>query len=275
MHVSGTDDHDEKGILISDEHSNPAIRRKMHEKRMRKIDGVRARLQPPVLEGRAQAEVTLLGWGSTWSVIREAAEQLNAAGIATNQLHFKYIHPFHGAEARRILEGCKRTVMVENNFTGQFARHLRAETGIAVDHLLVRYDGEPFEPAYIAERVRGFLEGRAPDLQVAEHEAREMAYHHIRIHMHDKARPARLQPVAESEYGEPLWMVELVGRDDGHDEGMLLIGRDTGSMYGWHPEVPGLIRDGSRRTFETGLRLPPGADRPVGSGSGARDERAH
>ncbi len=274
MHVSGTDDHDEHGILISDEHTNPAIRRKMHEKRMRKMDGVRARLQPPMLEGPAQAEVTLLGWGSTWSVIHEAAAQLNAGGIATNQLHFKYIHPFHAAEARKILDGCKRTVMVENNFTGQFARHLRAESGFAVDHLLNRYDGEPFEPAYIAERVRALLEGRTPDLQVAEHEAREMAYHHIRIHMHDKARPARLQPIAESEYGEPLWLVELIGRDDGRAEGMLLIGRHTGSMYGWHPEVPGVIRDAAPGAFETSLGLPPGADRP-GTGSRARDERAH
>ncbi|PYQ16507.1 MAG: hypothetical protein DMF79_18535, partial [Acidobacteria bacterium] len=100
IYVSGTDDHDEKGILISDEHTNPAIRRKMHEKRMRKMDGVRARLKPPVLEGPAAAEVTLIGWGSTWSVIQEAAAELTRSGLKTNQLHFKYIHPFHGAGSR-------------------------------------------------------------------------------------------------------------------------------------------------------------------------------
>src|SRR6185295_8552232 len=91
IHVSGTDDHDEKGILISDEHTNPAIRRKMHEKRMRKMEGVRARLKAPVLEGPAAAEVTLIGWGSTWSVIQEAAAQLTRSGLKTNQLHFRYI----------------------------------------------------------------------------------------------------------------------------------------------------------------------------------------
>ena len=240
IHVSGTDDHDEHGILISDEHTNPAIRRKMHEKRMRKIDGVRARLQPPVLEGPARAEVTLIGWGSTWSVIHEAAEQLTRAGLSTNQVHFKYIHPFHGAEARAILQGCKRTVVVESNFTGQFARHLRAESGVSVDHVLTRYDGEPFEPAYIAERIRSFVAGRPVDLQVADHEAREMAYHYIRIHMQDKTRPGRLQPVAESGYGEPLWVVELVSRADARPEGMLVIGRDTGALHGRHPALPTL-----------------------------------
>ena len=37
-------------------------------------------------------------------VIREAVQQLNAAGIRTNQLHFKYLLPFHGKEAIDILK---------------------------------------------------------------------------------------------------------------------------------------------------------------------------
>jgi hypothetical protein len=242
--VSGTDDHDEKGILISDEHTNPAIRRKMHEKRMRKMDGVRARLKAPVLEGPADAQVTLIGWGSTWDVIREAAAQLTQAGIKTNQLHFKYMHPLHGAEAAAILKSCKHTVVVENNFSGQFARHLRAESGFTVDHVLTRYDGEPFEPAYIVERVKAFLEGRPPDLQVQEHEAREMAYHYIRIHMQEKTRPGRLERAKTNGYDEPVWQVELVSRADGAPAGTLIIGMDTGSMYGAHSPVgsPGTAR---------------------------------
>jgi len=238
MHVSGTDDHDEKGILISDEHTNPAIRRKMHEKRMRKLEGVRARLAPPALEGPPGAEVTLVGWGSTASVIQEAAAQLTRSGLKTNQLHFKYIHPFHGTEARAILKACQRTIVVESNFTGQFARHLRAETGFGVDHVLTRYDGEPFEPAYIARRVKAFVEGRPVDLAVEEHEAREMAYHYIRIYMQEKTRPGRLKQVKADGYGEPVWEVELVGRADGKPEGTLIIGTDTGSIYGSHSPGP-------------------------------------
>jgi 2-oxoglutarate ferredoxin oxidoreductase subunit alpha len=259
IYVSGTDDHDEKGILISDEHTNPAIRRKMHEKRMRKMDGVRARLEPPALEGRAGAEVTLVGWGSTWSVIHEAAEQLNQAGIATNQLHFKYMHPFHGVEASAILKACKRTIVVENCFSGQFARHVRAESGFTVDHVLTRYDGEPFEPAYIAERVKTFLAGKPVDLEVQEHEAREMAYHHIRIHMQDRARPARLRRVPEAAYGEPVWAVELVNRSDGRPEGMLVIGASTGAGYGWHPDAPSLLGTATGSIFESSGGLPAGA----------------
>jgi hypothetical protein len=234
MHVSGTDDHDERGILISDEHTNAAIRRKMHEKRMKKMDGVLARLKAPALEGPSGAEVTLVGWGSTASVIQEAAEQLCAAGLSTNRLHFKYLLPFHGREARTLLEGCRQTIVVENNFSGQFARHLRAETGFRVDHVLTRYDGEPFEPRYIAERVKSFLAGRPVDLRVSEDEAREMAYHYIRIHMQEKTRPGRLAQVSNGPYDEAVWEVELVARKDGHPEATLVIGMDTGSLYGCH-----------------------------------------
>jgi len=141
---------------------------------MRKMEGVKARLKPPALEGPAKARVTLIGWGSTWSVIQEAAAQLSRDGIATNQLHFKWLHPFHAEEALEILKGCERTIVVENNFSGQFARHLRAETGYSVEHVLTPYDGEPFEPAYIVRRVRAFVEGRPPDLRVEESEAREI-----------------------------------------------------------------------------------------------------
>src|SRR4029453_943801 len=101
-------------------HTNPAIRRKMHEKRMRKMAGVLAKLPPPILEGPPDAAVTLIGWGSTGSVIQEAAAQLTQSGVKANQLHFKYLVPLPAKEARAILEASRRTIVVENNYTGQF-----------------------------------------------------------------------------------------------------------------------------------------------------------
>jgi 2-oxoglutarate ferredoxin oxidoreductase subunit alpha len=256
MYVAGTDDHDEKGILISDEHTNAAIRRKMHEKRMRKVEAIRAQLQRPAIEGPAAAEVTLIGWGSTWSVIREAAARLRDEGVSANQVHFKYLHPFPGPEVHALLSRCQRTIVVENNFSGQFARHLRAESGFSVSHVLTRYDGEPFEPAYIAERVRGLLAGRPADLRVTEDEAREMAYHHIRIHMQEKARPGRLQRLAGDASGEPLWQVELVSREDGSPAGSLVIGMDTGALHAVLAtgEQPGAGRQAAERTGTWPLR---------------------
>jgi len=41
-HTAGTDEHDEDGVLISDEFTNPIKRRAMMEKRMRKMVGIEA-----------------------------------------------------------------------------------------------------------------------------------------------------------------------------------------------------------------------------------------
>src|SRR5438093_8550270 len=86
VHVVATDEHDEDGVLISDEFTNPHKRQAMHEKRMRKMESVLEHLAPPALFGPEDAEATLIGWGSTRGVIREAMEQLAAEGIAANNL---------------------------------------------------------------------------------------------------------------------------------------------------------------------------------------------
>ena len=64
-----------------------------------------------------------------------------------------------------------------------------------------------------------------------------MAYHYVRIHMQEKARPGRLTQAAGNGYDEPVWEVELVSRTDGTPETLLVIGRDTGSIYGCHSLV--------------------------------------
>jgi 2-oxoglutarate ferredoxin oxidoreductase subunit alpha len=235
IHVAATDDHDERGVLISDEHTNAAIRRKMHEKRMRKMDEVLARLPPPKLEGPAEADVTLISWGSSWGVVREAVEQLNRGAPATNQLHFKYLHPFPQKESLEILRRCRTTIVVENNFSGQFRRHLRAETGFSADHLVRRYDGEPFEPAYVRERVGAIVAGQPEDLRVQEAEAREIAYHFIRVNLGDKSRPGRLEKAGQDHYGEPVWDVEIIERAELVPQGRLIIGMETGSIHTWRP----------------------------------------
>jgi 2-oxoglutarate ferredoxin oxidoreductase subunit alpha len=62
----------EDGVLISDEFTNPIKRREMMEKRMRKVAGIEASIPPPELWGPRDAEVTLIGWGSTKGVIEDS-----------------------------------------------------------------------------------------------------------------------------------------------------------------------------------------------------------
>src|SRR6201984_983932 len=96
IHTVATDEHMEDGVLISDEFTNPIKRRAMMEKRMRKVAGIEAAVAPPELRGPRDAEVTLIGWGSTKGVIEEACEILNEEGISANQLQVRWLVPLHG-----------------------------------------------------------------------------------------------------------------------------------------------------------------------------------
>jgi len=159
VHVVATDEHDEDSTLISDEFTNTHKRRQMVEKRARKFETILDDIAPPVLEGPAEADVTLIGWGSTYGFIKEAADVLNAAGISTNQLSIKWMVPFHGEQIMAILSKANRTIIVENNYSGQFARYLRSETGFSADGHIRKYDGEPFMPHHIVDGVKAQISG--------------------------------------------------------------------------------------------------------------------
>ena len=159
-HVVATDDHDEDGVLISDEYTNPHKRQAMHEKRMRKMDSILPLLDAPKLWGVEDAQVTLVGWGSTEGVVQEAIQKLAAEeGIAANLLQIKWLVPLHGKAIVSTLAKNKKTIVVENNYSGQFARYLRSETGIVADGHIRKYDGEPFMPHHIVDGVKAILAG--------------------------------------------------------------------------------------------------------------------
>jgi 2-oxoglutarate ferredoxin oxidoreductase subunit alpha len=168
-HVVSSDEHDENGVLISDEYTNATKRRAMMEKRMRKVDGIEKSVPPPQLVGPANADVTLIGWGSTWGVIEEAIELLRDQGISANQLQIRWLVPLHGDAIVEILKNARHTIIVENNYSGQFARYLRSETSFVPNGHIRKYDGEPFMPHHIVEAVKEQLAGNTT-LSVPAHE---------------------------------------------------------------------------------------------------------
>ena len=159
VHVVATDEHDENSVLISDEFTNPLKRRMMVEKRARKFQDIVKDIAPPELEGPEDAEVTLVGWGSTQGVIREARQLLADRGVSANQLAIKWIVPFHVEAVTEIVTKARRVIVVENNYSGQFYRYMRSETGLSVDGHIRKYDGEPFMPHHVADGVQELLAG--------------------------------------------------------------------------------------------------------------------
>lgn len=145
-----SDEHDEYGNFADEDPNN---RVEMVRKRMRKLDAAVEEMRAPSLYGPEEADVTLIGWGSSYGPIREAVERLRADGDRVNFLHFTDVWPLPKRKIRPILESAGRLVGVEGNATGQFARLLRAYTGVKVEDEILRFDGRPFSPAYILDRL--------------------------------------------------------------------------------------------------------------------------
>ncbi len=124
------------------------------------MDGALPLIDPPRLAGAADAEVTVVGWGSTWGVIAEAVEKLEREGIRANHLQVKWMVPLHVEAIQQALANARKIVIVENNYSGQFARYLRSETGVVADAHIRKYDGEPFMPHHVVEGVRKVLAGK-------------------------------------------------------------------------------------------------------------------
>lgn len=159
LYVSATDEHDEDGVTISDVYTDPITRKKMVDKRARKMEGVLKDYTPLKLEGDANSNTVIVTYGSTWGAASEAVERLNKEGVKVAHLSFKYLVPFQEKEAVALLKG-KKVIVVEMNKAGQFARHLRAEAGITADANVRKYDGEPYEPKHIVEGIKEVLKGK-------------------------------------------------------------------------------------------------------------------
>jgi 2-oxoglutarate ferredoxin oxidoreductase subunit alpha len=145
-----SDEHDEYGHFEDEDAAN---RLKMAGKRMRKFKNIVEDLRGPTIYGPERAELTLMGWGSSYGAMREAVDLLNARGTRANLMHFVDIWPFPEAKATPLIEAAQTLVAVESNQTGQFAHLVRAMTGRRADRLVLRWDGRPLSPEYILAKL--------------------------------------------------------------------------------------------------------------------------
>ncbi len=148
--VTTSDEHTEYGYAVED----ADLRNKMMEKRMRKMDLAVQDMKAPELYGDANADITFIGWGSTYGAIREAVDRLRAKGQKVNFLKFTDLWPFPVEKVKPILEKAKFLVDVENNYTGQLASLIRKSTGIEMDTKILKYSGRPFSPEEIIANLK-------------------------------------------------------------------------------------------------------------------------
>lgn len=155
---ANSDEHDEEGFTSED----PKITSMMTEKRMRKLSTIKKEIAEKNVEttkfyGSEQAEATILSWGSTKGVIREAMKLLAEAGKSVSFLQIIYLHPFPKEKVEALLNKAKKTIIIENNATSQLSSLLRDHLLRNVDHKILKYDGRPFNPIWLSERIMEVL----------------------------------------------------------------------------------------------------------------------
>ena len=149
--VLDSDEHDEEGHITED----LDLRTKMVNKRFKKLDLLKRDVIPPALVGPKHYETLIVGWGSTYHAIKEALGRLGTKDVAF--LHFKQVYPLH-PEAIVYFKKAKKTVIVENNGTGQFGQLIRMQTGFDMDRKILKYNGLPFSVEELQEQLKSVLD---------------------------------------------------------------------------------------------------------------------
>lgn len=154
VHMVESNEHDEWGYR--DE--TPQNRKKMMEKRMKKLESARKDLLRPRIFGNKQAEIGIIGCGSTFGPIREAMDRLKDSGAEAKFLQVRTLWPFLGKEVGEFISDCKKVYVVDNNYGGQLAQLVRSQVRTQKDlHGILNYSGHTFRPGDISEPIQKAL----------------------------------------------------------------------------------------------------------------------
>lgn len=148
MHILGGLEKDSNTGAIS---TNPDNHDLMCRLRAEKI----AKIPVPDLkvEGNADADLLIVGFGGTYGHLYSAMEEMNNAGQKVALAHFTNINPLPKNSAE-VLKKYKKVVVAEQNL-GQFAAYLRGQIDGFVPYKYNEVKGQPFS---VSELVKAFTE---------------------------------------------------------------------------------------------------------------------
>ncbi len=134
----------------------PQDNEQMVRLRARKVAGIAREYAPLEVFGAERGDLLILGWGSTFGAIRQAVQELHAAGRAVAHVHLRHLHPLP-PDLGEILARFRRVLVPELNL-GQLVRLVRAEYLVpAVGFHKVQ--GRPFKVSEIVARSERLLAG--------------------------------------------------------------------------------------------------------------------
>jgi len=141
------------------EHSvtgNPNYEEEVHSmmtaKRFRKFESMVEDLPEADILGDETAEIGIAGWGSTIGSILEGMEIAKEQGVKTKLIKSIMIHPQHEDSFRKFFASCKKIIVPEMNYQGQYAALLKSRYGIRPIEIHIPAVN-PVSPLKIAQKI--------------------------------------------------------------------------------------------------------------------------
>jgi 2-oxoglutarate ferredoxin oxidoreductase subunit alpha len=159
------DEHNEMGN-INDE---PSIRRKMMDKRLRKLELVDKEVPLDMklnFFGDRDSENIVVSWGSPKGAIIEALNQLKEEGYSIGFIQVRMIHPLPSSQIRQMLQNKKRIIDVEDNATAQLGGIITEHALVKPNYYILKYTGRPMMTNEVYDAIKLILTGKAAERQV-------------------------------------------------------------------------------------------------------------
>ncbi len=138
---------------------DPANHQHMTEVRADKVAGITREIPPLDVEGDAEGDVLVVGWGSTYGAIKAAVERTRAQGLRVGHAHLRWLNPMP-ADLGAVI-GRFRTVLVPELNHGQLVRLLR-ERYLVPARSLAKIQGLPFRASEIEAAIHQAAAESAP-----------------------------------------------------------------------------------------------------------------
>jgi 2-oxoglutarate ferredoxin oxidoreductase subunit alpha len=138
---------------------NPDIRNRQMKRRAEKLNQVMECFVNQVIwdcQG-SEADVAIIAWGFNVLAVREAINELRSRGLRIAALFPRMLYPVNKEVFTIAKKKYKNIVVVESNYTGQYANLIRMYTGLETKSLL-KYDGEPFTCDEIIEQLKEIVD---------------------------------------------------------------------------------------------------------------------
>lgn len=156
--LANSDEHDEYGYTSEE----ADVRTEQVDKRMIKLHHVLPEMPDPQIYGNPNSSILLICWGSVKGPLLEAIKLVEREfDTSVAVMHMVYIWPFPKDAVRAALAKYRRVIIVENNSQAQLGGLIAQMTGTIIHERWLKYDGRPFWPEELKEKIINVIEMRS------------------------------------------------------------------------------------------------------------------